>query len=318
MHSDSMIEKLPQLKTWLMTNGKVVFLLVTMVIGALIPQAQALTFMVQYLLMTMLFFAYLDLPTKQLSIHPGVIKVLLANLLLGIGWYFLFSLGDHELAMTAFITAIAPTAISSTVIVGFIRGKVDFMVASVLLTNVVAALVIPFLLPKVVGTSVQISTWDVLLPVLITMFVPLILARLSAHLPVKAQVVLRTGKKYAFPIWLLNLFIISAKASHFMINERSGSLTLFFQVAGLALLICIVNFVIGAILGGKDYWQESSQALGQKNTTFAIWIALAFMSPLVAMGPTIYTFFHHLYNTWQIYRFEKRKKENLCQKQISA
>jgi len=313
-----MIEKLPQLKTWLMTDGKVVSLLVTMVIGALIPQAQVLTFMVQYLLMTMLFFAFLDLPAKELSLHPGVFKVLLANLLLGIGWYFLFSLVDHELAMTAFIIAMAPTAISSTVIVGFIRGKVDFMVAAVLLTNIVAALAIPFILPNVVGTSVHISTWDVLLPVLITMFVPLILARLSTRLPEKAQVVLRTGKKLSFIVWLSNLFIISAKASYFMINERSGSLILFFQVAGVALLICIVNFVIGAILGGKDYWQESSQALGQKNTSFAIWIALAFMSPLVAMGPTIYTFFHHLYNTWQIYRFEKRKKEILCQKQISV
>lgn len=313
-----MIEKIPQLKTWLMTDGKVVSLLVTMVIGAFIPQAQALTFMVQYLLMTMLFFAFLDLPAKQLSIHPGVIKVLLANLLLGIGWYFLFSLVDHELAMTAFIIAMAPTAISSTVIVGFIRGKVDFMVAAVLFTNIFAALVIPFILPYVVGANVHISTWDVLLPVLITMFVPLILARLSTHLPEKAQSVLRAGKKLSFIVWLSNLFIISAKASYFLINERSGSLVLFLQVAGVALLICIVNFVIGAILGGKDYWQESSQALGQKNTTFAIWIALAFMSPLVAMGPTIYTFFHHLYNTWQIYRFEKRKKENLWQEQISA
>jgi len=313
-----MIEKLPQLKTWLMTDGKVVSLLVTMVIGAFLPQAHALTFMVQYLLMTMLFFAFLDLPAKNLSIHPGVIKVLIANLLLGIGWYYLFSRVDHELAMTAFIIAMAPTAISSTVIVGFIRGKVDFMVAAVLLTNIVAALVIPFILPNVVGTRVQISTWDVLFPVLITMFVPLILARLSAYLPERAQKAIRTGKKLSFLVWLSNLFIISAKASHFLINERSGSLILFFQVAGVALLICIVNFVIGAILGGKDYWQESSQALGQKNTSFAIWIALAFMSPLVAMGPTIYTFFHHLYNTWQIYRFEKRKKENLCQKQISA
>ncbi len=313
-----MIDKLPQLKTWLMTNGKVVSLLVTMFIGAFVPQAQVLTFMVQYLLMTMLFFAFLDLPTKQLSIQPGVIKVLLANLLLGIGWYFLFSLVDHELAMTAFICATAPTAISSTVIVGFIRGKVSFMVAAVLITNIVAALVIPFILPKVVGTSVQISTWDVLFPVLITMFVPLILARLSTHLPTKAQAVLHAGKKLSFPVWLFNLFIISAKASNFMINERSGSFTLLFQIAGVALIICIVNFAVGAILGGRDYWQESSQALGQKNNTFAIWIALTFMSPLVAMGPTIYTFYHHLYNTWQIYRFEKRKKENLCQEQISV
>ncbi len=312
------MSRIEQSKNWLTSNGKVVSLLVTMLIGISFPQAYVLTFLVQYLLMVMLFFSFFDLQIDHSSFRTGAIKVLIANLVTGFGWYFLFLLVNHELAMTAFITAIAPTAISSTVIIGFIRGRVDFMVAAVLLTNIIIALVVPFAIPHIVGTDAKISTWDVLLPVLITMFVPLILARLTAFLPGSVKTVLRSGKKIAFPIWLLNLFIISAKASHFIFTEGSATFFDLIQIAGLSLVICVVNFIIGAILGGREYWQESSQALGQKNNSFAIWIALTFINPLAAMGPTIYILYHNLYNTWQIYRFEKKQKENLWKKQISA
>ncbi len=122
---------------------------------------------------------------------------------------------------------------------------------------------------------------------------------------------IRAGKPLSFPVWLLNLFIICAKASDFVLRENAGSLIVIGQIALVSLIICAANFGIGALLGGRRYWQESSQALGQKNNTFAIWIALTFINPLAAMGPTFYVLYHNLYNTWQIYRFEKQNKEIL-------
>ena len=76
-------------------------------------------------------------------------------------------------------------------------------------------------------------------------------------------------------------------------------------IALVSLVICIVNFGVGALLGGRQHWQEASQALGQKNLSFVVWIALTFINPLVAMGPTFYILYHHLYNSWLIYHFEK-------------
>jgi BASS family bile acid:Na+ symporter len=141
------------------------------------------------------------------------------------------------------------------------------------------------------------------------MFVPLILARLVRCLPQRAQTIIRIGKRFTFPVWLANLFIISAKASAFIRSESPDSMIVLIQIALISLLICVINFSLGALLGGRHYWQETSQALGQKNNSFAIWIALTFINPLVAMGPTFYVLYHNLYNTWQIYRFEKRNKE---------
>jgi hypothetical protein len=54
---------------------------------------------------------------------------------------------------------------------------------------------------------------------------------------------------------------------------------------------------------------KAAQALGQKNNSFVIWIALTFSNPLVAMRPAFYILYHNIYNSWQIYRFESRRNE---------
>jgi BASS family bile acid:Na+ symporter len=205
------------------------------------------------------------------------------------------------------MTAIAPTAIAAPVIIGFLHREVEYMVAAVLITNISSAVIVPLALPSLLGAEVQISVWEVLQPVLVVMFVPLILARLVALLPRRAQTTIRKGKAFSFPIWLVNLFIISANASNFLRSENSNSTVTLIAIALLSLLICALNFSLGALLGGRRYWQEASQALGQKNLSFVIWIALAFINPLVAMGPTFYILYHHLYNSWSIYQFEKRR-----------
>jgi BASS family bile acid:Na+ symporter len=185
------------------------------------------------------------------------------------------------------------------------------VVAAVLVTNVSSALIVPLALPLLLGAqaegSIQISVWHVLGPVLIVMFVPLLLARLVWRLPVAAQQFLRKGKSFSFVIWLVNLFLISANASDFFRHEDPHSVPMLIVIALISLVLCIVNFGVGALLGGPRNWQEASQSLGQKNLSFVIWIALTFINPLVAMGPTFYILYHHLYNSWSIYRFEKRR-----------
>jgi bile acid:Na+ symporter, BASS family len=294
------------LKKLQLIYGKVLAILLTMVAGALLPQFHTFSFLIQYLLMTMLFFAFLDIDFRPQSFQKGLIWVLLANLSIAFLGYWVFSFFNNSLALAAFLTGIAPTAISSPVIISFIEGRVEYVLASMLLTNISMALVVPLALPFLVSAAVKISVWEVLQPVLVTMFTPLILAQLVKLLPSGTRAVIRKGKTYTFPIWLLNLFIISAKAVDFLRNGSTGSTTILIEIALVSLIICMVNFSLGALLGGREYWQESSQALGQKNNSFVIWIALTFINPLVAMGPTFYVLYHNLYNSFQIYLFEKR------------
>ncbi|MGB8984618.1 MAG: hypothetical protein WCC12_22315 [Anaerolineales bacterium] len=287
--------------------SKVFGLLVTMLVGAFFPQVHVLSFLIQYLLMAMLFLAFLDIEFRPEMFEKSVIWILLANVAVAFAIYAALVSFDMTLALTAFMTAIAPTAIAAPVIIGFIQGKIEYVVTAVLFTNVSSAVIIPLTLPFLLGADVQISVWEVLQPVLIVMFVPLVLARLVSRLPAGTQAFIRKGKQLSFPIWLINLFIIIANSSNFLRNENSDSSTTLITIALISLVICIVNFGVGALLGGRRNWQESSQSLGQKNLSFVIWIALTFINPLVAMGPTFYILYHHLYNSWSIYQFEKRR-----------
>lgn len=304
---------LTKTRSFLVTQGKGLALLLAMMFGALFPGAHIFSFLIQYLLMIMLFFAFLDIDFRPERFRKSVILVLLANAALAFGSYLILAPFDLMLALSAFMTAIAPTAIAAPVIIGFIHREVEYVVAAVLITNVSSAVIVPLALPSLLGAEIQISIWEVLQPVLVVMFVPLILARLVSRLSYKAQTVIRKGKTFSFPIWLVNLFIISANASNFLHKENSNSTFILIAIALASLMICIVNFGLGALLGGRRHWQEASQSLGQKNLSFVIWIALTFINPLVAMGPMFYIVYHHLYNSWSIYQFEKRRSTLSCQ-----
>lgn len=289
---------------FLKTQGKGLSLLFTMLVGAFVPQAHAFSFLIQYLLMVMLFFSFLDIEFK---FQKSVLWVLLANVAVAFFAYVVLAPFNLSLALAAFMTAIAPTAIAAPVIISFIGREVEYVVASVVLTNIASALIVPLALPSLIGTAIQISVWEVLQPVLVVMFVPLILAQLVKLLPTNAQVFIRRGKAISFPIWLVNLFIISANASDFLRNGNTDSISTLAIIALVSLVICIVNFGVGALLGGRSHWQEASQSLGQKNLSFVIWIALTFINPLVALGPMFYILYHHLYNSWSIYQFERKQ-----------
>lgn len=306
------------MRSFLTTQGKGLALLLTLLVGSLFPQAHTLSFLIQYLLVVMLFFAFLDIEFKPEKFPRSVLWILLANAAVAFAGYLALAPFDLTLALSAFLTAIAPTAIAAPVVIGFLRREVEYVVAAVLLTNIASAVIVPLVLPTLVGAVIQISIWQVLKPVLVVMFVPLVLARLASLLPAPLQFTLRKGKAVSFPIWLANLFIISANASHFLRTEPSTSAFTLIHIALTSLVVCIVNFSLGALLGGREHWQEASQALGQKNLSFVIWIALTFINPLVAMGPTFYILFHHIYNSWSIYRFEKQRSAVLYQGMISS
>ena len=75
----------------------------------------------------------------------------------------------------------------------------------------------------------------------------------------------------------------------------------------ISALICICNFWFGKYLAPKRYRRECSQLLGQKNTTFTMYLALHYASALVAMGPIFYIVCHNTWNAWQMYQYDRRK-----------
>jgi BASS family bile acid:Na+ symporter len=289
--------------------GRTLALFLAMVAGALFPQGQAASGIVPYLLMGMLFFAFLDISFTRESFHAGILWVFLSNLAVPFAVYFLIRGWDPDLALVGFLTAIAPTATATPVIVSYLHGRVDYVLTLVLVTNVGIALVLPFVLPWAAGATVRITTAEVLPSVLEVMFLPLILAYLLRRFLPSVQRLLLPAKAVSFPIWLTMLFIVMAKASAFLQSNRDTPISRLAWIALIALGSCIVNFALGALIGGRTFRREASQSLGQKNNSFTIWIALTYLHPLAALGPTFYVLYHNLYNGLQLYLAERGNAE---------
>jgi BASS family bile acid:Na+ symporter len=283
-------------------------LLLAMGAGVLTPAARALTPLIPYLVAAMLFLSSLDLPIRRRSFRGSVWRILAANIGIAFLGYYLLLPVDRTLAIVAFLTGITPTAISAPVIIEFLDGDVEAVVASVLATNLCMALILPFLLPVVAGTETEISTLGTLLPVFLVVCVPLGLSRGVSYLPDGFRRTAGIGKPFSFYIWLVALFIVTANASAFLRSDAGLRPGILWEIAAVSLVICVVNFGFGALLGGKNGRREGSQSLGQKNNSFTIWLALAFINPVVALGPTWYVLYHNSWNSIQIIAFERRRK----------
>ena len=51
------------------------------------------------------------------------------------------------------------------------------------------------------------------------------------------------------------------------------------------------------------------QALGQKNTVLAVWMAQSFLDPISSIAPTAYIVWQHLVPSYQISRHDQRKSD---------
>jgi len=256
--------------------------------------------------MVMLFIAFLGIDIKKGILQLDHLKVLVLNLLLPLCWYGLLLPNNHTLALAGFVIGITPTAAGAPVIAGFLKGRVDFVTASVLLTSPVVALVIPFVLPWVIGGAVEVAALQVIFPVFSVVFIPLVLSMgIKLGVP-KLLGPLHKIRFLAFYLFLLNVLIASGKATDFIFNQLSGELNLVFGIAGVSGVVCFVQFQLGARMGKKESHIERSLSLARKNTMFAIWICLTFITPIVALSPMFYILFQNLYNSVELFQVNKK------------
>jgi BASS family bile acid:Na+ symporter len=105
------------------------------------------------------------------------------------------------------------------------------------------------------------------------------------------------------------------------------SISLMGMIALISLICCIFQFALGRYIGsryrprrsldsgsqveqrGKEIRKVTAgQALGQKNTVFAIWMSYTFMTKETAIVGGLYSVWHNIYNSWQLYKAGKSSK----------
>lgn len=277
-------------------------LIASILLGVLVPQAHGLSWAIRWLIMAMLFIVFLQTRLTREAVHRSHALLLLANIVIGFAaWIVGGWIGGRDVALAAFFAGITPTATAAPVVISFLRGRVDYVVAAFLLTNVVIAALLPVMLPFVLGTTTPQIFTDVLGSVATVVFVPMLAGWLVRRIhPAASQWPARL-RTFSFGMWVMALFLITSNASHF-VRSVETPLQVLALIAVVSAGVCAVNFAVGHLLGGREYRREASQSLGQKNTTFTIYLALTYASPLIALGPTCYVVWHNLWNSWQLHR----------------
>jgi BASS family bile acid:Na+ symporter len=216
----------------------------------------------------------------------------------GVGWL----IGGRDVALAAFFAGITPTAAAAPVVMSFLRGRVDYVIAAVVLTHLAIAAAMPALLPFVLGRTTPEAFGQVLGSVGLVVFVPAGTAWLLRTLHPPAAAWPARLRNVSFGAWVLALFLVTANASAFLRRQAEVPLAVLLQIAGTSLLVCAASFALGRVIGGREFPREGSQSLGQKNTNLTIYLALTYASPLVALGPTFYVLWHNLWNSWQLHQ----------------
>ena len=215
-------------------------------------------------------------------------------------YWLLLPLGD-TVAQGGMICALAPMAMGAMVIAGMLGAKIETMATHSLICNILTAFIAPPLLSMWGNGTCTIS--EILLRVTPLLISPFLVAQLCRWLTPKAAHWVGSHAMISFYLWLGSLVVIMGKTTHFIIESGTEHIRTEILLAVSALVICLVQFALGHWLG-RRYGDESAggQALGQKNTVLAIWLAQSFLNPLACIAPTAYIVWQNIVNSYQIYK----------------
>lgn len=222
---------------------------------------------------------------------------------------------DKVLAESALICVLAPTATSAAVVTGMLGGSVATLTTYTLICNLVVAIVGPLIF-TLTGTHADISFWasflDIFMKVFPLLLLPLVFAWSMLKFTPKLHRKITSFHGLAFYFWAIALTIVTGRTVSFLVNQENPNVGRELLIAITSLIICVLQFLIGRKIGSKyKKTIAGGQALGQKNTVLAIWMAQSFLSPVSSLGPAAYVLWQNSFNSWQLW---KRRKKQAAEK----
>ncbi|MBP5486752.1 MAG: bile acid:sodium symporter [Bacteroidales bacterium] len=225
-----------------------------------------------------------------------------------------------ECAMLCFI---CPTAAASGVITDKLGGSLADNVTYVVLINILAAFIIPAVIPIVhpaEGVSFLTRFFSICMRVFPLLVLPLLLSWLIRFTMKKLHDRLLRIVGWAFYIWGFTLCLSIYLATKALVTSGIS--------VWVALLICLVSLVctIVQFAAGRVAGKHSSpgslpekshadaitagQALGQKNNGFLIWLGYSWMTPVTSVAGGLYSIWQNLFNAYELYEQRKWKKDS--------
>ncbi len=301
-------------------------LVVAMLLGAVSYNwLSRLAFLSPYLIFLMLFFTFCKVNPARLRLRGWHYLLLLFQIVVSLLIFFALRGFDLILAQGVMLCVFMPTATAAAVITGKLGGSISELTTYTLLTNLLTAVLAPALFPYI-NPAATVGFWEGFWTILQKISPILILPFLLAW-GLRVVYKHRTGKEFAlgktlsampFYVWVFALTVLIAKTVHSLVYDSYEPMAVVGMAIG-SLLACVLQFYVGKRIGAyldgermKDKGhrtEEASmdslrisvgQALGQKNTMLAIWLAQAYLIPISSFAPAAYVIFQNLFNAWQL------------------
>lgn len=263
-------------------------------------------FLSRPLIFIMLLITYCRVRWADLRLDRSMLWLLSVQVLGALGVYVALRGVSEVVAQAAFICVFCPTATAAPVITGMLGGRVARVATYSLLSHLTVALLAPPLLTWI-NPSAQIDFAAGIMRIAQTVL-PLILGPLAVALALqrwmpRAHRAVAEHQGLSFYIWAVALLIVVANSVSFVMREPPALIPQEIAIAGVSMLMCVMQFATGRYVGHR-YGDpiSSAQSLGQKNTVLGIWLAMQFLSPLASIGPAAYVAWHNTINSYQIYR----------------
>jgi BASS family bile acid:Na+ symporter len=206
---------------------------------------------------------------------------------------------------------IAPCATAAAVVTQKLGGSLEQTTTLTFLSNFITVLLVPVCFPMIekgADISFMSAFWKILYQVVVLLVVPMLLAYVVKHTMHRLHKKIVSIKDLSFYLWGCSLMIVTGTTVKNILHAEASVLFLA-MIALLGLLLCIIQFAVGRFIGhffGRT--QEAGQALGQKNTAFAIWLGITYLNPLSSVGPGCYILWQNIINSVEIWQERKKEK----------
>lgn len=293
-------------------NLKTIAMPSVMVVGALLCrplaglEAASHQMITPTLIFLMLFVTFCRVSPKQMKPSMLHLWLLLFQVVMCVAVYLVLRPLNEVVAQGAMVCVLAPVAMAAVVIAGMLGANVATMATYSLICNMAIALVAPVILTF---TGNGVCTFSQILARIAPLLIgPFAAAQFFRFVFPKAARWIGDHSLISFYMWLLSLLVIIGRTTCFIIDLHDASMSTELWLAFAALVICLVQFKVGRMLG-RRYGDPPAggQSLGQKNTVLAVWMAQAFLNPISSIAPTAYIVWQNFVNSYQIYRKDREK-----------
>ena len=175
-------------------------------------------------------------------------------------------------------------------------GSLEQLTTYTFISNFITVVLIPIFFPlieKSADVSFMAAFLKILYQVCVVLLVPMLMAYVVMHHMHRFHQWVISVKDLSYYLWAASLMIVTGTTVKNIVHADTT----------LWLLLMIGGRFIGHYF---NHIVEAGQALGQKNTAFAIWISYVYLNPLSSVGSGCYSLWQNIINSFEIWQERKR------------